>query len=75
MTDDSPNFKTNFTISQSTNGGSNITRSYLEIRSANSSRNGEVKCIANPPPPEDIGGLTLNADSTSTQLAALGKLT
>ena len=46
--------------------------SSLKLSSADDSVNGEVKCIAHPPPPDMVGGMALDDDCTSTQLSVLG---
>ena len=49
--------------------------SFLILRSADDSLNGEVRCVASPPLPEMVGGMTLDNDYTKTQLSVLGKYT
>lgn len=71
VTNDNRDFEVNLTVSQT--GFTRMITSYLTISSANSSMNGEVKCIAKPPPPQYIGRRRLDAVSTSTQLTVLGK--
>ena len=46
--------------------------SYLKLSSADDSVNGELKCIARPPPPDMVGGMALDDNCTSTQLSVLG---
>ena len=64
-------FEVNSTVTN--DGFTKTVTSYLKISSANVSMNGEVKCIANPPPPERIGGMAPDSVYTSTQLTVLGK--
>jgi hypothetical protein len=67
---DNPNFKVNST---ERNGGFIVTvTSFLTLSSADDSVNGEVRCIARPPPPDMVGGKQLDSDDTSTQLSVLG---
>ena len=73
VTGEIAHFKTNSTVRPSSDGRSNIKRSYFTITSVNTSMDGEVRCQADPPASETIGDLEVSADSTSTQLTTLGK--
>lgn len=68
---DNPRFEINLTTSQV--GFTKMVTSYLKIALVSSSMIGEVKCVADPPPPVDVGGRVLNSVSTSTQLSVLGE--
>ena len=72
MNGENPHFKVN-SVEQN-DGFLATVASYLNLSSADDSVNGLVRCIARPPPPEEVGGLALDSDDTSTQLSVLGKL-
>lgn len=69
---DNPHFKVDLT--ETTDGYIVIVTSYLNLSSADNSVNGEVRCIADPPAPDLVGGITLDSYYTSTQLSVLGNL-
>ena len=70
MNSENPHFKANST--ERSDGFIITVTSFLTLRSADDSLNGEVSCIASPPPPELVGGMTLDSDYKSTQLSVLG---
>ena len=72
MNGESPQFKVNST--ERNDGFIATIIGYLNLSSADDSVNGEVRCIAHPPPLDMVGGMTLDSDYTSTQLSVLGKL-
>lgn len=72
VTNDNTDFSVNSTTRQ--DGLINETTSFFKISSADASMSGEVKCIANPPPPEDIGGRHLDPVEAMTQLTVLGMI-
>ena len=49
-----------------------VTTSFFAIRSVHALIIEEVKCIADPPLPENIGGKVLNATMSNSQLTVLG---
>ena len=49
-----------------------VTTSFFNIRSVGAIMSEEIKCIANPPLPENIGGKVLNTTMSNTQLTVLG---
>ena len=70
MNSENPHFKVNST--ERSDGFIITVTSFLTLRSADDSLNGEVSCIASPPPLEMVGGMTLDSDYKSTQLSVLG---
>lgn len=49
-----------------------VTTSFFTILSVGALMSEEIKCIADPPLPENIGGKVLNATMSNTQLTVLG---